>query len=101
MWVPSLSFFLYLVSFAPALSSPIDQGSIDPVSQLDIRNIDPGNTTVLTAPSSLSSRPPVPYNWPVPSAPGSYVKLTRYGAEILEEDGYLFMYVYELHFQVL
>ena len=100
MWVPSLSLFLYLVSFAPALSSPIDQGSIDRVSQLNIRNIDLGNTTVLRAPSSFSYRPPVPYDWPVPSAAGSYVKFTRYGAEMLEENGYIFMYVYELRFQV-
>lgn len=97
-----LPFFLYLVSFALALSSPIDQSSNDPVSQLDVRNIDPGDDTVLTTPNSLSKlpKPAVPYDWPIPGATGAHIKILRYGAEVPENDGYLFGYVHELHFQV-
>ena len=95
MWVLSLSLFFCFVSFAPALSSPINQGSVHPVTLLDVRDIDTGNTGVLATPGSLSDyRPPVPYTWAVPGATASYIRLTRYGKDILAEDGYLFMYVH-------
>ncbi|KAL8707699.1 MAG: hypothetical protein Q9225_007720 [Loekoesia sp. 1 TL-2023] len=92
MWALMLPFFLYLFSFAPALSSPINQNSNDPVNQLDVRNIDPGDDTVLTTPKPLAKppKPSVPYDWPIPGATGAHIKILRYGAEVPESDGYLF-----------
>lgn len=91
MWTLALIYVIGFLSLTPVLCSPVDQDSIDPLSHLDTRAVQPVEGPRLTKPTAVSYKPPAPYTFDIPGEDDMYVKFERYGAPIPGNDGYLFM----------
>ncbi|KAL8835966.1 MAG: hypothetical protein Q9170_003123 [Blastenia crenularia] len=90
MWTIALTSLLYLAYVAPALSSPLNRPT---VSRLDTLPLDLTNDTLLATLHAGEQKPEAPYTWPVPGEKHTFVKFERYGANVPDPNGYLFMYV--------